>query len=225
MFSSRVSGILLHPTSLPSRFGIGDLGSQAYRFIDFLSKSYQQLWQVLPLGPTGYGNSPYLCYSALAGNPLLISPEKLQEDGWLEEEDFANLPQFPLERVNYELVIQTKIPLLQKASDNFQKKASKSQEKEFQKFCNRQAYWLNDYALFMAIKEEKGGKSWNNWEIAIAQRKHKAIKEWQTLLKKQVFFHKFIQFQFFRQWTKLKHYANKHGISIFGDYSHLRCSR
>jgi len=112
----RSSGILLHPTSLPSRFGVGDLGSEAYRFVEFLAESKQQLWQVLPLGPTGYGNSPYMCFSAMAGNPLLISPERLRDDGLLTEEDFADLPQFSADKVDFELVIQTKTPLLDRKS-------------------------------------------------------------------------------------------------------------
>jgi 4-alpha-glucanotransferase len=127
----RSSGVLLHPTSLPSRFGIGELGSEAYRFIDFLVESSQQLWQVLPLGPTGYGNSPYASFSALAGNPLLISLEQLQEQGLLTEEDFAALPEFAFDNVDFEQVIKTKIPLLQKAYENFKAKASQVQQKEF----------------------------------------------------------------------------------------------
>src|SRR4028118_639172 len=115
----RSSGVLLHPTSLPSRFGIGELGSEAYRFIDFLVESSQQLWQVLPLGPTGYGNSPYASFSAIAGNPLLVSLEQLQEQGLLTQEDFATLPEFPVDRVDFEQVIKTKISLLRKAYETF----------------------------------------------------------------------------------------------------------
>lgn len=217
MFNVRTSGILLHPTSLPSRFGIGDLGDEAYCFIDFLSESFQQVWQILPLGPTGYGNSPYLSYSSLAGNPLLISPEKLQEDQLLAESDFANLPHFPVDRVDYDLVIQTKIPLLKKASQNFKITASAEQQKEFQEFCDRQSYWLNDYALFMALKDAHQGASWNTWETNILQRKPEALAQWTNRLSNEIFFHKFLQFEFFRQWTTLKEYANENGISIFGD--------
>lgn len=130
----RSSGVLLHPTSFPSRFGIGDLGLEAYKFIDFLRESYQQYWQVLPLGPTGYGNSPYASYSAMAGNPMLISPEQLQEQGLLTEEDFANLPVFEDSKVDYEQVKPIKIGLLKKACQNFQVRATPLQQKEFMAF-------------------------------------------------------------------------------------------
>ncbi|MDJ0712996.1 MAG: 4-alpha-glucanotransferase [Prochloraceae cyanobacterium] len=217
MFRNRSSGILLHPTSLPSRFGIGDLGKEAYHFIDFLSESYQQVWQILPLGPTGYGNSPYLSYSALAGNPLLISPEKLLEDELLAQHDLDNLPDFPLDRVDYDLVIQTKIPLLKVAFENFKAQATKKKQKEFKEFCDRHTYWLDDYALFMAIKEDQNGASWHKWDEEIATRKSKAIEQWSDRLSDRILFHKFLQYEFFRQWTKLKKYANELGIKIFGD--------
>lgn len=217
MFPYRASGILLHPTCFPSRFGIGDLGQEAYRFIDFLYDSYQQWWQVLPLGPTGYGNSPYLAYSALAGNPLLISPEKLQEEGLLSEADLSNLEELPDERVDYDLVVQTKMPLLKKASDKFQEQTSAQRQEEFQHFCTSHAYWLDDYALFMAIKEDQDGASWHTWPEAIAKRQPEAIEEWTSRLGGAIAYHKFLQFEFFRQWKELKNYANERGIKIFGD--------
>jgi 4-alpha-glucanotransferase len=217
MFDKRASGILLHPTCFPSRFGIGDLGDKAYQFIDFLADSLQQVWQILPLGPTGYGNSPYLCYSALAGNPLLISPEKLVEDELLTEEDFENLPDFPLDSVDFEWVVQTKMPLLKKACDNFKGQASQELQEEFEKFCDRHSDWLDDYALFMSLKEVFEGKSWNNWDQEIAQRKPDAIAKWKNQLSESIFYQKFLQFQFFRQWSTLKQYANEKGINIFGD--------
>src|SRR6476469_5454795 len=130
MLFPRSSGILLHPTSFPSRFGMGDMGIEAYRFIDFLVESDQQYWQVLPLGPTGYGNSPYSCYSAMAGNPLLINPELLRDDQLLADEDFANLPEFPLDYVDFERAIALKVPLLKKACENFKAKASPIQQRE-----------------------------------------------------------------------------------------------
>ncbi|NJK48576.1 4-alpha-glucanotransferase [Candidatus Gracilibacteria bacterium] len=217
MFDKRTSGILLHPTCFPSRFGIGDLGNEAYRFIDFLADGLQQVWQILPLGPTGYGNSPYLCYSALAGNPLLISPEKLVEDELLSEEDFAGLPDFPLDSVDFELVVQTKMPLLKKACENFKQQASEELQEEFKQFCDRASDWLEDYALFMSLKEVFEGESWNNWHKEIAKRKPDAIAKWQNQLKEPIFSQKFLQFQFFRQWNSLKEYANEKQISIFGD--------
>ncbi len=217
MFDKRASGILLHPTSLPSSFGIGDLGESAYNFVDFLAASSQQVWQILPIGPTGYGNSPYLSYSALAGNPLLISPEKLKEDDLLTEEDFNSLPDYPLARVDYDLVIETKIPLLAKASERFKQQATPKQLKEFQQFCDRHNDWLDDYALFMAVKEANNGASWNTWEAGIAKRKPEAMVEWATRLQDAIFYHKFLQYEFFSQWTALKQYANSQGIEIFGD--------
>lgn len=217
MFVERTSGILLHPTCFPSRFGIGDLGQEAYRFIDFLADTYQQVWQVLPLGPTGYGNSPYLSYSAFAGNPLLISPEKLLAENLLSQDDLANLPHFPSEKVDYDLVAQTKMPLLQKATENFKASASPEQQAQFQKFCALKADWLDDYALFMALKEAFEGASWNTWDQEIAHRHPEAIAQWTTQLQDAIFYHKFLQFEFFHQWVNLKRYANEKKIQIFGD--------
>ncbi len=213
----RSSGILLHPTSLPSRFGIGDLGLEAYRFIDFLAQSAQQLWQVLPLGPTGYGNSPYLCYSAMAGNPLLISPERLRDEGLLTDDDFANLPEFPAQAVDYEQVTQTKLPLLKQACENFKTKAAPFQQNEFAGFCETKAYWLDDYALFMALKDTHAGASWHTWEREIAQCQPEALERWRQQLHAEIFYHKYIQFEFFRQWSELKRYANMRGVQIIGD--------
>lgn len=213
----RSSGILLHPTCFPSRFGIGDLGSEAYRFVDFLQETAQQLWQVLPLGPTGYGNSPYMSYSALAGNPLLISPEQLRDDGLLAEEDFADLPEFPAERVDYEKVIQTKMPLLKKACENFKANATPSGQKGFSDFCDRKAFWLDDYALFMALREASEGASWHTWEPALAKRDPEALDQWRRRLTSEIFYHKYLQFEFFRQWSRLKIYANQRNVQIIGD--------
>ena len=213
----RSSGILLHPTSFPSRFGVGDLGLEAYRFIDFLKESHQQYWQVLPLGPTGYGNSPYMCYSAMAGNPLLISPEKLLDEGLLAEEDFANLPGFPVEKVDFEQVVPIKIGLLKKACENFTANATPIQQKEFEGFCDSKAYWLDNYALFMALKDANNNGNWYTWEPEIVKRDPQALDEVQDRLKEQIFYYKFIQFEFFRQWSDLKSYANMRGIDIIGD--------
>ncbi|MEH1781070.1 MAG: 4-alpha-glucanotransferase [Nostoc sp.] len=213
----RSSGILLHPTSFPSRFGVGDLGLEAYRFIDFLKESHQQYWQVLPLGPTGYGNSPYMCYSAMAGNPLLISPEKLLEEGLLSGEDFANLPGFPAEKVDFEQVVPIKIGLLKKACENFRAYATPIQHKEFEGFCDSKAYWLNNYALFMALKDANNGASWNTWEPEFVKREPEALAQVEHRLNGDIFYYKFIQFEFFRQWSDLKNYANMRGIDIIGD--------
>jgi 4-alpha-glucanotransferase len=213
----RSSGILLHPTSFPSRFGVGDLGLEAYRFIDFLKENHQQYWQVLPLGPTGYGNSPYMCYSAMAGNPLLISPEKLLEEGLLAEEDFANLPGFPLEKVDFDQVVPIKIGLLKKACENFRVNATPIQQKEFAGFCDSKAYWLDNYALFMALKDANNGASWHTWEAQFVKREPEALAQVERRLNGDIFYYKFIQFEFFRQWSDLKNYANMRGIDIIGD--------
>ena len=213
----RSSGILLHPTSLPSRFGIGELGVEAYRFIDFLVESSQQLWQVLPLGPTGYGNSPYASFSALAGNPLLISLEQLQEQRLLTEEDFSTLPEFPADKVDFELVLKIKMPLLQKACENFKTQASVVQQKEFKAFWETKADWLDDYALFMALREAHNGAGWHTWERNISKSYPDVLEQWRERLENEIFFHKYLQFEFFRQWSKLKQYANAEGIQIIGD--------
>ena len=213
----RSSGILLHPTCFPSRFGMGDLGLEAYKFIDFLRDNYQQYWQVLPLGPTGYGNSPYASYSAMAGNHLLISPEQLQEQGLLAEEDFANLPEFDANQVDYDRVIPIKINLLKTACQNFQAKATPLQQKEFAGFCESKAYWLDDYALFMALKDAHNGTSWHTWKPELVKREPAAIEMAKQQLQAQIFYYKFVQFEFFRQWSELKTYANMSGIQIIGD--------
>ncbi|WP_019508641.1 4-alpha-glucanotransferase [Pleurocapsa sp. PCC 7319] len=217
MLDFRASGILLHPTSLPSRFGIGDLGDRAYQFVDFLANSDQQIWQILPIGPTGFGNSPYLSYSALAGNPLLISPAVLQTQGLLTQEELDCLPMFPLDWVDFEQVIATKMPLLRRASDRFKTQASTTEQDEFKRFCDRHNDWLSDYALFMSLKKAHNGSSWHQWKPEIAYRQPQAMAKWATELADEIFFHKFMQFQFFCQWRDLKQYANQKGIKIFGD--------
>ncbi|CDN16083.1 MAG: 4-alpha-glucanotransferase [Richelia sp.] len=217
MPSLRASGILLHPTSFPSPFGIGDLGTNAYQLIDFLRESCQQYWQVLPLGPTGFGNSPYMCYSAMAGNPLLISPEKLKEEGLLTDTDFANLPNFPEDRVDYDLVIKAKIPLLETACANFKSNATPEQQQALAEFCQSKAYWLDDYALFMALKEHQKNASWHHWEPGLAKRQPQANEAVKLQLVGELYYHKFLQYEFFRQWSELKQYANEAGIHIIGD--------
>ena len=196
---------------------MGDMGIEAYRFIDFLVESDQQYWQVLPLGPTGYGNSPYSCYSAMAGNPLLINPELLRDDELLADEDFANLPEFPLDYVDFERAIALKVPLLKKACENFKAKASPMQQKEFSGFCQSKENWLEDYALFMALKDNFGGVSWNNWEPEIARREPESLEKWRQQLSAEIYYYKYVQFEFFRQWTELKRYANLRDIKIIGD--------
>ncbi len=213
MSFTRASGILLHPTSLPSRHGIGDLGQTAYEFIDFLVRTKQQLWQILPLGPTGHGNSPYMCYSAMAGNPMLISLDGLVEQGLLDTADLTEVPKFPSERVDYERVIPYKLGLLKRAAQAFQP----DQSQEFQEFCQAQAFWLDDYSLFMALKEANHGLSWSSWDQALAKRDPAALETWRDKLADAVFLQKFLQFEFCRQWFALKAYANERHIQIVGD--------
>jgi 4-alpha-glucanotransferase len=213
----RSSGILLHPTSLPGRYGIGDLGLEAYQFVDFLARSGQQLWQILPLGPPGLGNSPYMSFSTMAGNPLLISPDVLQENGLLSEDDLSEIPDFPLEQVDFEQVIAWKMPLLRQSSQNFAKKANGIQQKQFDGFCRGKASWLEDYALFMVLSEAQEGKIWMDWSRELRHRQDEALARCRQELKDEIYFHKFLQFEFFRQWSELKRYANDQNIQIFGD--------
>ncbi|UZQ53121.1 4-alpha-glucanotransferase [Trichothermofontia sichuanensis B231] len=212
----RASGILLHPTSFPSRFGIGDLGPGAYTFIDFLANAKQQLWQVLPLGPTGFGNSPYMCYSALAGNPLLISPELLRDQGLLNNGDLDQYPHLSPDRVDYEAVERLKYPLFRRAFENFQARNDPTLKSAFAAFCQQHASWLDDYALFMALKDVFK-LSWNQWDKAIAWREPSALAHWKSELQTEIQYRQFLQFEFFRQWADLRRYANERGIRIIGD--------
>ncbi|HSO14029.1 MAG TPA: 4-alpha-glucanotransferase [Anaerolineales bacterium] len=212
----RSGGILLHPTSLPGPYGIGDLGPQAYRFVDWLASTGCKLWQVLPLGPTGYGDSPYQCFSAFAGNPYLISFDALIEDGLLTQGDFADMPPFNASRVDFGLLIPWKLDLLQKAFSRFQS-ASDGLGKEFNKFCEENAYWLDDYALFMSIKEANGGGAWNEWNEDLRKRKESAMDKARKTHTENILRYSFYQFIFFRQWNKLRAYANAREVKIIGD--------
>ncbi len=216
MSFSRASGILLHPTSFPSRFGIGDLGPEAYQFLDFLAESGQQIWQILPLGPTGYGDSPYQCFSAIAGNPLLISLEALRDEGWLTDDDLNSQPELPLQ-IDFGWVIHLKRPLLQKAWVAFRDQALPEQKEAFSAFCQAKAVWLEDYALFMALKDGHEGASWHTWEPELVQRKPEALTTAKQELADRILYHQFLQFQFFRQWSAVKKYANERNIQILGD--------
>lgn len=215
----RTSGILLHPTSLPGMFGIGELGPEAYRFADFLADAQQGIWQVLPLGPTGYGDSPYQCFSAFAGNPLLVSLERLVESGDLSPGDVADaLPPFPERHVDFGWVIQYKFPLLKKAADNFSDRASPARREDYEDFSRQNASWLDNYALFMALKEAHGGEAvWNMWERDIATRQPEALARWQKRLASEIAVQKYVQYQFFKQWSELKAYCHERGIQMMGD--------
>jgi 4-alpha-glucanotransferase len=213
----RSSGILLHPTSLPGRFGIGDLGDEAYRFVDFLAASRQSLWQVLPLGPTGYGDSPYQCFSAFAGNTLLISPERLLQEGLLAQEDLARAPHFPGERVEFGQLITFKNALLEKAFERFKRTTDKGLRASFEQFTHQASSWLEDYALFRALKDAQGGKAWNEWEPGLARRDASHLATARERLQEEIYAQKFYQFLFFKQWDALKDYCHERSIKIVGD--------
>ena len=214
---ARASGILLHPTSLPGRFGIGDLGDAAYRFVDFLEASGQSYWQVMPLGPTSYGDSPYQALSAFAGNPLLINLERLIEEHWLAPWDFDGAPTFPEHGVDYGPVINFKQRLLRLSFENFKANASDAQKAELAAFIEANRSWLEDYAIFAALKDHHAGMPWIEWEQDIATRQPAALERWRLALNDLVGFHHYVQFIFNRQWSHLKAYANEHGIAIIGD--------
>jgi len=213
----RRSGILLHPTSLPGRFGIGDLGDAAYRFVDFLTASGQSYWQVLPLSPTGYADSPYQTLSAFAGNPMLISPEKLVENGHLSPSDLEDVPAFPTDLVDFGPVIQYKTGLLDRAFASCQAGAPPAQRTAFERFCDAQASWLDDLALFMALKETHALRPWHEWEPELVTREPEALDRWRASLADQIERQKHRQWVFFEQWLAVKRHANERGIRIVGD--------
>lgn len=213
----RASGILLHPTSLPSRFGIGDLGHEAYRFVDFLADTKQQLWQVLPLGPTGHGNSPYLCYSSMAGNPLLISLEQLCDRGLLYPDELHDLEHLPDFKVAFDDVIPAKMHLLERAASRFHEVATEDDRQALEQFCQDCHFWVDEFAFFMALKNAHGGASWTEWPSPIARREPKAMAQWREKLASDIFCHKFLQFEFHRQWQAVRQYARDRQIQIIGD--------
>ncbi|WP_035992008.1 4-alpha-glucanotransferase [Leptolyngbya sp. KIOST-1] len=213
----RASGILLHPTSLPSRFGIGDLGPEAYQFIDFLAHTRQQLWQVLPLGPTGHGNSPYLCYSSMAGNPLLISPEVLCDRGLLYPDELHDLEHLSADWVQFDDVIPLKMRLLERAAGRFHELASEDDKAALAQFSEECHFWVDEFAFFMALKNAHGGAGWMEWPSAIARREPDAMAEWRGKLSSDIFCQKFLQFEFYRQWQALRQYARDRQIQIIGD--------
>lgn len=227
MTFERASGILLHPTSLPGRFGIGDLGRSAYEFVDFLERSGQKLWQVLPLGPTGDEHSPYIMnFSAFAGNPLLISLEQLADEGLLDEGDLKPLADHAepaYARVDFDQVIPLKYGHLRQAFDRFKQRLEQEPNPKYEEFCQAQSWWLDDFILFMALLEAHDGKPWSQWEPELARRDPEALRNQRIALQDQVMFHKFMQFQFFEQWTQLRTYANSKNILIVGDVSIYVC--
>ncbi|MGE5221241.1 MAG: 4-alpha-glucanotransferase [Omnitrophica WOR_2 bacterium] len=213
----RASGVILHPTSLPGPYGIGDIGPQAHRWLKFMAESGIGLWQVLPLGPTGYGDSPYQCFSAFAGNPYLVSPDVLLDEGLLTPDDVQNLPGFSTRQVEYGEVIHWKLSILEKAFQHFLDQAPTELQHEFKAFQQGQAFWLEDYALFMAIKESQEGKPWSQWPDPLRKREPAALEQARNELRRSILSHAFRQFLFFRQWSVLRDEAARLGITIIGD--------
>lgn len=210
--NNRVSGILLHPISFIGRYGCGDLGDGAFKIIDFLKKSGQKILQILPLGPTGFGNSPYHSLSSFAGNPYIISFDKLKEKGFLKEKDLLDYPLMDKKKIDYGLLYLNNFKILKRAFQNFKDEKKFS---DFIEFCENNSNWLNDYSLFMAIKEKHNGASWNYWDHDSKYRLNPdKISE---QLKDGIEFYSFIQWQFFEQWENFKNYAHNNNISIIGD--------
>ena len=210
----RRSGVLMPISAMPSKYGIGTFSKECYEFVDFLEKAEQSLWQILPLGPTGYGDSPYQSFSTFAGNPYFIDPDSLVERGWVKKADCeATYAGEDDAYIDYEHVYLTRFILLRKAYDN----SNISEEPDFQAFCKENAFWLDDYALYMAVKNSFGGVSWIEWDEDIRLRKPSAIQKYSTKYATDIEFYKFQQYLFADQWTKLKKYANDRGIRIVGD--------
>lgn len=224
----RQSGVLLHPTSLPETPGIGTIGKQAYKFVDWLVSAKQSIWQILPYGPTGYGDSPYASFSTFAGNPLLIDIDLLVESGCLTQEQ-ANPPEWIKSEgyVDFGSVVWWKIPLLKLAAKQFLESAQNEEKAQYQIFIEKEKYWLDNYALFMSIKEfydqkakeeDRFGAMWSNyWPKKLALHEESAIEEWKSTHQQEIDIHKAIQFFFFTQWKNLKKYANEKGVQIVGD--------
>lgn len=213
----RGAGILHHITSLPSRFGIGDLGPAAYKFVETLAAAGQKYWQILPLGQTGYGNSPYGCFSAFAGNVHLISPELLRDDGFLVDGNIADVPEFPPDKVDFGGAIGFKKILLTKAFERFRSTDDENVAAEFHAFCDANNWWLEDYAFFQAYREANDFKNWQEWDAPIKDREAVAMADAKANLDDAIFAQKFYQFVFFRQWEKLRRFATEKGIAVIGD--------
>jgi len=212
----RASGILIHPSCFPSHGGIGDFGPAAYDFLGFLSAAGQTAWQILPLGPVGYGNSPYSCISAFAGNPLLISLERLAERGWIDEKRVRALPN-GVSPINFEQLERTKIPLLQEAAANFLRDANDTDRERFNKFCWLNGWWLEDYVLFETLRRHFSADSWNHWPRALAERKPEALEKARREFAGEINQGRAIQFAFYEQWRALHQECKRRGIKIVGD--------
>lgn len=217
MQSTRRAGILLHPSSLPGDFGIGDFGREAENFLHWCKAAGQSLWQILPLGPTGLGNSPYGALSSFAGNPLLISPELLLHERWLTPEDLAGNPHSDIRHVDFGAVTTFKESLLRKSFERFRQTAEKSQRKELAAFSQSHRAWLDDWATYAALKGRFGGREWSSWDLGLARRDGVALAAARKQLHTEIAYHSFVQWIFFHQWTRLRRFAHDLGISILGD--------
>jgi 4-alpha-glucanotransferase len=213
----RSSGILLHLTSLPGPMGSGDLGAEAYTFIDWLSSAGQSLWQMLPLGPAGMANSPYMSLSAFAGSPLFIDLNDLVLHGWLDKNDLAAMPTVTAHRVDYLKVAEIRMALLAKAAEQFFQMRNSDDHRQFETYCNAETSWLEDYSLFQALNHKYGGRSWVSWDQNLVHRNPLALKKVAEELKEHVNFHRFTQWCFARQWKKMKDYANDRNVKLIGD--------
>lgn len=209
----RGAGILLAVTSLPSPYGIGTMGKEAFRFVDMLTDLRQKYWQVLPIGPTSFGDSPYQSFSAFAGNPYLIDLDILIEEGLLKQEEVDGYNWgIRKDDIDYALIYNNRFKVLKSAFDRFDVKKD-----AFKKFCKDNKDWLEDYSLYMAVKNEKGGSEWLSWEEGLRNRDADTLAEYREQLKEQILFWMFLQYKFFEQWKALKAYANEQGIKIIGD--------
>lgn len=216
MKNERFSGILLHPTSLPGPYGVGDLGPEAYAFVDFLAGARQTLWQILPLGPTGLGNSPYNVQSASAGSPLLISPDGLTAQGWLTPDELPPKSP-PSSRVDFATAGRNKDLALRAAFERFRVGATGEPDARIAAFAESQQAWLDDYALFQALRAAHGNALWLDWEPELVRREPEALDRARAALADEVAFHRFAQLVFHEQWSALRAYANARGIRIVGD--------
>ena len=214
---TRASGILLHPTSLPGPHGSGDMGQAAHHFVDWLVSAGQKLWQILPLGGIGSGNSPYMSSSAFAGNVLLVDLCDLQQQGWLDAADLVPDADFSEQRVRFDKIVPWRMARLRQAAVGFATRANAQQRQDFQDFCVLHAAWLYDYALFMSLADAHGWSLWSDWDPLLAHRDASALREAASQHADSVQFWQFCQWCFFRQWKKLKTYANERGIHIVGD--------
>ncbi len=213
----RTAGVLLHVTSLPSRFGVGDLGPAAAEFAKWLATAGGRLWQILPVTPTGpgLGNSPYSSFSAFAGNPLLISPELLVEDGLLTRKHLDEEPAWPKGRVDFEAALAFKTRLLRQSFSRVRR--GLMENTAFVTFCRDNAAWLNDYALFVAVKDRFGGFAWTSWPEDLRDREALALSRWGAVLAEEILYQKHLQYLFFQQWGAFRHMLREHGLELMGD--------